>query len=159
MLCKEGGILMYCQNCGKQINETPCPYCGFSNKQKIKLPTFEKKQSSPQEQPQTPQPTVVLQNTNVIGGYPTVGSKNEIHSPFALHLPRFSWYSPLLCRQNRIGCFVPLHSRSFRHRMGRRHFYHCRWRFPRCKRYVFAMTLPLLRERLFIPRRGMSFSS
>nr|DAE38084.1 MAG TPA: TM2 domain [Caudoviricetes sp.] len=70
--------MMYCQNCGKQINETPCPYCGFSDKQKIKLPTFEKKQPAPQEQPQTPQPTVVLQNTNVIGGYLTVGPKKKV---------------------------------------------------------------------------------
>lgn len=81
---------MYCQNCGKQINETPCPYCGFSDEKKIKLPTFGKKQPESPAQPQVqaqpqpqapqqaPQPTVFVQNTNVIGGYSTVGPKKKV---------------------------------------------------------------------------------
>lgn len=92
---------MYCQNCGKQINETPCPYCGFEDKhgfsfgksQPVETPQqpqpFVQQTAQPFQQPQQPQqaaqqptqqPTVIVQNTNtnVNGGFVAISPKKKI---------------------------------------------------------------------------------
>lgn len=53
---------MFCQNCGKEIAEMPCQYCGFSG---IRQPAS--------------QPTIIIQNNNAnVVSMPVLSQKSKV---------------------------------------------------------------------------------
>ena len=76
---------MYCQNCGKETDETPCPYCGFETRKHLRFPIIGEREGATeghvrQAAPPSPaaQPTVIIQNTTVVNGFPGASRKSKL---------------------------------------------------------------------------------